>query len=203
LTASRARRALAVAVVAASTVIAACSGDDDGARPGEPTTPDTESVETTSTAPPQLERRDAGFALPVTLVAGDVLFELTRTEFSNATPGTYSEDEPDLLADELLYVTFTAQVDPAAGSDVAYAWLPKNFQIVTGSGRVVSGSGVDYATTVDATSAEPTTAAVVFPVKPDEVSSARFRFDDGTSGPVEVALAPPPPPETAPPPSEG
>ena len=194
---------LAVAVVAASTVSAGCSGDDDGARPGDPTTPPTGSVETTSTAPPQLERRDAGFVLPVTLVAGDVRFELTRIEFSNATPGTYSETEPELLADELLYVTLTTQADPAAGPDVTREWPPRNFQIVTGSGRVVSGSGVDYATTVGPTSAQPTTAAVVFPVKADEVSGARFRFDDGATGEVEVALSPPTAPETAPPPSEG
>jgi len=178
-------------MVAITVVISGCSGDDTDGLPGDTTTQESPPIETTTTALPQLERHDAGFALPVTLVAGDVRFDLTTVEFSNATPGTYFDDEPDLLEDDLLYVAFTVQVDPAAGAGVAHEWPAKNFQIVTGSGRVVSGSAVDYAASISATSGEPTPAAVVFPVDEREMAGARFRLDDGTNPPVEVTLTAP------------
>ena len=180
-------------LIASAVVISGCSGDDTDGRPGDSTSQDTPAIDTTTTGPPQLERRDAGFALPVTLVAGDARFEVSKVEFSNATPGTYFDDEPDLLADDLLYVSFTTQIEPAAGGTGSEReWPPKSFQIVTGSGRVVSGSAVDYAPAIVAGS-EPASAAVVFPVDDDEMTGARFRFDDGTNPLAEVTLTVPAP----------
>lgn len=184
-------RFVRVLAVCAIVGLAACSSDDSSGRPG-----DASSRSTTTVAPPttealRLERRDADVALPVSFAAGDVVVEVVTVEFANATPGTYLEPEPDLLDDELLYVTFNARIDPQLSNGVVgigYDWDVMSFQLVTSDGRVIAASGVDFADFVEVVPDEPTTATVVFPATEADVDDARFRLDDGTTPPPEVAF---------------
>jgi hypothetical protein len=181
------RLACGAAVLLAVSTLAACGGDD-GALEGadETTTTAAEVVETTTTVL-ELESTDAGIDLPRGFTYGHVEFTLTKVEFSNASPGTYLEDEPEPTAEQLLYVSFTAAFEDDFPG-VTDQWGADDFQLVTSAGRTIAGSGVDFRSSVSVSARTATEAAVVFPADADEVEGATFRLDDGTHLPAEVPL---------------
>jgi hypothetical protein len=181
---NRVRRQLGVLTLAALLFAAGCGGGDDGGEDATDSTTSAPPAETTTTVL-ELEATDAGVQLPRGFTYGNVEFELTKVEFSNASPGTYLEDDPEPTAEKLLYVSFTAAFEDDFPG-VADQWDVDDFQLVTASGRTIAASGVDFASSISVSGRTPTDAAVVFPADEDEVDGATFRLDDGEHLPGEV-----------------
>jgi hypothetical protein len=168
--------------------LAGCGGGDDGdVLPDDGGTTTTEVVAETTTTVLELESTDAGVQLPRGFTYGNVEFTLTNVEFSNASPGTYLDDEPEPTPEQLLYVSFTAAFEDDFPG-VADQWDVDYFQLVTSAGRTIAASGVDFGSSISVSGRTPTEAAVVFPADADEVKGATFRLDDGTHLPAEVPL---------------
>jgi hypothetical protein len=169
------------------TTLGACGGDDGGAiDETDETTTSSAPAETTTTVL-ELETTDAGVQLPRGFTYGNIEFELTKVEFSNASPGTYLEDEPEPTPEQMLYVSFTAAFEDDFPG-VTDAWDVDWFQLVTADDRTVAASGVDFGSSITVNGRTPTEAAVVFPVDEDEIEGATFRLDDGEHLPAEVPL---------------
>jgi hypothetical protein len=163
--------------------LAACGGDDSSAFP-DPTTTESEPVETTTTVL-ELESTELDIALPRGFTYGNIDFELTKVELSNASPGTYLEDEPEPLDEQLLYVSFTAAFEDDFPG-VTDQWDVDMFTLVTADGDTIAASGVDFGSTVVVNGRTPTDAVVVFPADAEQADGATFRLDDGTHLPAEV-----------------
>jgi hypothetical protein len=175
-----------VTLAALAVLTAGCGGDDGGDEATDQTTTTARPVETTTTVL-ELESTDAGVQLPRGFTYGNVEFELTKVEFSNASPGTYLDDEPEPTAEKLLYVSFTAAFEDDFPG-VSDQWAVDDFQLVTASGRTIAASGVDFGSSISVSGRTPTEAAVVFPADEDEVDGAILRLDDGEHLPAEVPL---------------
>jgi hypothetical protein len=165
-----------------------CGGDDGGVLPDvEGTTTTADVVAETTTTVLEVESTAAGTPLPRGFTYGNIEFTLTKLEFSNASPGTYLEDEPEPTAEQLLYVSFTAAFEDDFPG-VYDEWDADNFQLVTSAGRTIAASGVDFRSNISVSGRTPTEATVVFPADADEVEGATFRLDDGTHLAAEVPL---------------
>jgi hypothetical protein len=177
-----------MAMVGAGLMLLPACGGDDGAFSEDPTTTVDDSADaTTTTRVPQIETTDAGIELPRGFTYGHVQFELTKVEFSNATPGTYFEDEPEVGDEALLYVSFTAAFEPGYPG-ISDDWRVDEFQLVTEDERTIAASGVDFASSVSVSGQAETETAVVFPVDEADLPGAVFRLDDATHLPAEVPL---------------
>ncbi|HEX7094723.1 MAG TPA: hypothetical protein VF183_02490 [Acidimicrobiales bacterium] len=177
-----------------------CSGDDSDVVSGDDDAVETAPTSipaTTTTAAPTVVRRDAGVQLPRGFTYGNVEFELTKVEFATATPGSYLDDEPEPGDDELLFVSFTAAFEPDFPG-VADQWAVDDFKLVTGAGRTIAASGVDFASGVSVSGSTETATAVVFPADDEDLEGAVFRLDDGTHLPAEVPLEGSVPPDPYP-----
>lgn len=176
-----------VAVGVAGVVLLGCSGDDSGRPSDDVRAAETTAEATTTTTRPEVVRRDAGVDLPRGFTYGHVEFELTKVEFANAAPGSYLDDEPDAIDGDLLFVSFTAafEADVVGVSD---EWTVDNFKLVTGAGRTIAASAVDFVAVVGVEAGTPTEATVVFPATEADLAGATFLLDDGVRAPVGVPL---------------
>jgi hypothetical protein len=178
--------AAAAALLMAMTA-AACGGDDSSVLPDVTSPPEETVAAETTTTVLEVETTDAGVQLPRGFTYGNVAFELTKVEFSNASPGTYLDDEPEPTDEQLLFVSFTAAFE-ADFPGVADQWDVDMFQLETAAGRTINASGVDFGSSISVSGPTPTEAAVVFPADEQEIEGASFRLDDGKHLPAEVPL---------------
>jgi len=189
------RRTIAGAIVALT--LFGCSGDDGDVIAEEPAETTAADATTTTAGPLEVTRRDAGVDLPRGFTYGHVEFELTKVEFANATPGSYLDDEPEPTDEELLFVSFVAQFEDDFPG-VTDEWAVDDFQLVTGAGRTIAASGVDFGSVIRVSGQTETEGAVVFPADDDDLEGAVFRLDDGTHLPAEVPLEGTVPPDPYP-----
>jgi hypothetical protein len=169
-------------------LLPACGGGDDGAFPEATATTVADGGDaTTTTGVPEIETTDAGIDLPRGFTYSHVVFEVTEAEFSNATPGTYLDDEPEVGEEQLLYVSFTAEYE-SGYPGVSEQYDVDMFQIVTGADRTIAASGVDFASSMTVSGRTRTEVSVAFPVDPEDLDGGAFRLDDGVHEPAEVPL---------------
>lgn len=104
------RLALA-AVLLLVTLVAACGGDDDAAVDATTTTTTAAEPSSTTTTEPTVTSEEADLDLPRTVVYANLEVTLRSVTISNATPGSYLDDEPVPGDEEYGFATVTVEAE--------------------------------------------------------------------------------------------
>lgn len=144
---------------------------------------------TTTTLPPNI---DAGLALPRGATYAHVVFTFTGSEYSNATPGTYLEDDPRIEEDRYLYLRFAADFEPdypgrSEDFDVA------DFALLLADGTSITADEVDFRRTIAVTASRPPVSALAFPGDELDLDGAVVVFDNDINEPMVIPLDGPQP----------
>ena len=189
-----ARYRLGLLLVAASLVMAACSTSADESTDVSTTTPATTSTAassttttvadtTTTTVPPAV---DANLELPRAATYASVIIEIVDAEYSNDTPGTYLEDEPDIGDVRYLYLSFVADFEPGypgASEDFDVA----SFALILADGTSIAVQKVDFRSTI-LLSDEPYASALAFPGDDLDLTGAVLTYDNAVNEPMVLPL---------------
>lgn len=190
---NQAPRRWAVLVVATAVILAGCSSGDDAAD--APTT--TATPAPSATEPPaassdpedgtEVVDRDADLDLPRTMTYAGVDISVIAATFSNATPSTVANDEPQVGDDELLYLELaTVFVEGYPGANGLFN--VDDFAIVTVTGDEIVGRGADNRSEVPVRDGSTSTAFVAFEATSDDLDGASLVLDDGEHERSEVPL---------------
>lgn len=194
-----ARYHLALLLIAASLVMTACGTSTDDSTDVSTTTPAITSTTassttvpsttttvadtTTTTVPPAV---DAGLELPRAATYASVIFEIVAGEYSNDTPGTYLEDEPDIGDMRYLYLSFVADFEPGypATSEDFDVDL---FSLTLSDGTSVPVQKVDFRSTI-LLSDEPYASALAFPGDDLDLAGSVLTYDNAVNEPMVLPL---------------
>ncbi|MDX1621212.1 MAG: hypothetical protein R3320_09495 [Nitriliruptorales bacterium] len=139
-------RGLRLVLLAATLLAAAACSSDEPAPSSSPTAGSTEAAAATQTPSPtetelQVESSPVPLELPRSVIYGNVELGLQAAVRSNATPGTYLDDEAVPGEDHYLYIELAAQPelqDPFG--EIHTSW----FTLVLADGTTVPAEDVDF-----------------------------------------------------------
>jgi hypothetical protein len=194
---NRARYRLGILLVTVSLVVAACSTSTDDSTdvsattPATPTTTSTTASSattttagtTTTTVPPAV---DANLDLPRATTYASVIIEVVGAEYSNDTPGTYLEDEPDIGDMRYLYLSFVADFEPGYPG-TSEDFDVTSFTLILGDGTSMPAEKVDFTSTILLFD-EPYDSALAFPGDNLDLSGAVLTYDNATNEPMVLRL---------------
>jgi hypothetical protein len=190
------RTTLILAIVCIAVLAAACSSDDSASPTSIATTTTVEqqvAATTTTTVPPTTTttlppNQAADITVPSTATYGHVVFRATDGEYSNATPGSYLDDDPVTEENRYLYIRFTADYEPdyPGRSD---QFDVGDFLLLLGDGTTISSELVDFRRSLLLTKDEPLDHAFAFPGTDLDLTEAVIIYDDQIHLPMTIDLA--------------
>ena len=159
----------------------ACGGGD-----GEEAETTTGASETTEAGPARLESEAVDLDLPRSVVYANLEITIRSVTVSNATPGTYLEDEPAPGDDSYAYVETTIEhelTDPGDRVDVEV------FALELADGSAVDGEEVDFSSTVTIDPGVASELTVAFPVEgADDLDGAVLVVEESGRVPARLPL---------------